>query len=101
MVLQPDPAQKLDHVFLNIALANAGDPMRQCHVIEGGKMVEQPEFLKHDSDPPAHGRQFAPGRRRDIAAEQRYQPPGRFQGQVDKLLQGRFASAAVADEEMK
>src|SRR5262245_21551258 len=47
---EPDPFQELHHLLAIAVLRMADHAQRQCDVLVGGHVVEQPEILKHDAD---------------------------------------------------
>jgi hypothetical protein len=54
-------------------------------------VVEQPEVLKHDADPPAQRRKLVLGQRRNVAVEDRDQAAGRLERQEQQTQQRRLA----------
>ena len=98
---EADPGQELGHVLGDLRLRDAGDAERQRHVVEGREMLDQPEILEDDADPPPERRHLSPRRGRDLAAEERDQAARGTLGEIDQLQQARFAGAAGAGEEVE
>jgi len=101
LIREPYPSEELRYVLVDLRLAGAGDPKWQCDVFRSRQMVDQPKILKDDADAPPQRRQNAPGRRRDVVAEKRYQSARRALGKIHQAQQRRFARAAGAGQKVK
>src|SRR6185312_2275363 len=101
LVGEADPAQQLGHVLADLLLGEARDAQRQRDIVEGGEMFDQAEILEHDADLAAQRRQLAPGRRGDVATEQRDEAARRPLGQIHELQQAGLAGAAGPGEEVE
>ncbi len=64
-----DPAEQVGHVVAIVRFALAHDPQGERHVLPGGQVVEQPEILENDADPPPELGAAARGELRHILAE--------------------------------
>ena len=70
MVLEADPTQQFDHMFVDFIPAGSGNPERQGNIVEGRQMLQQPEFLKNDADLAAQCRQIPARCRSNITVKQ-------------------------------
>src|SRR5258708_3514612 len=52
LVPKPDPAQQLRDLLVLTFLVAADDAQRQRHIVERAEMVEPPEVMEHNPDPP-------------------------------------------------
>ena len=68
----PSPTQDSSslHVMGIIAVPLARQPERQRDIVEGRKMIQQPEILEHHADAAAQGRQVAAPGGGQFGAEQ-------------------------------
>jgi hypothetical protein len=73
----PDPVEQLHHLLPVAVLGRSDHPQRERDILVGRHVVEQPEILKHDADPPAHRCQGVRAQRGDIMPEHRDQPTRR------------------------
>jgi hypothetical protein len=64
-------------------------------------VVEQPEFLEHDPDPPPERWQLVPRGGRDIPPEHGDRPPGGPFRQVDEFQERRFTRAGWSGEQVE
>src|SRR5262245_22487547 len=74
---KPDPLQELDHLVAEILFLLSDDSKRQCNVLIGGHMVDQPKILENHADAPPQRRHSVLAQRGDVVAEQGDQTPGR------------------------
>src|SRR6516162_7282502 len=82
-------------------LAAADHTQRQRHVLEGGKVVEQPEILEHDADAPAQNGKRILAEHRGVVVEQGDQAAGRLERKEQQAQQRGLAGSRWAAEELK
>ena len=101
VVAKADPAQQFGDMLAHLTFLGARDPQGQCDVVQRRQVVEQPEVLEHDADPPPQRRQFRPLQRCHVMAEHGDEAARRAVGKVHEAKQRRLAGAAGAGQEME
>src|ERR1019366_4095588 len=96
-----DPVQKLPHLGAVARFVPAAHAKLKRDILIGRQMVEQPEILKDNADPPSEtgDRGFVEGE--GVAAKQRDRAARRPQGQQDEPQKRRLASARGAGQELE
>ncbi len=95
---ESDPAQHFGDVGADLAFRAAGEAERQSHIVVGGEMREQAEFLEDDSDAPAQGGQCATRLGRDIGTEQCQAAPGWAEREIQQPEQAGLAGSRGAEQ---
>jgi hypothetical protein len=98
---EPDPGQQLGHVRAHLLFLGAGHAERQRHIVESGKVIEQPEILEHHPHAPAHHRDLLAVEACDVAPEQAEGAAGRADGEIEQLQEGGLSGAAGPNQEME
>jgi hypothetical protein len=90
---QAHPVEQVHHILAIVVDLLAGDAQGERHIVEGGEMIEQAEFLEHDSDAPPHQGQLALFQAADVAVEEIDQAARGLEREEHHAEQGGLARA--------
>jgi predicted Zn finger-like uncharacterized protein len=96
-----DPGQHFAYRPLDFLLRPAGNAHRQCDIIEGGQMADQPEVLEDNANSPAKGRQGLPLEVTQFLAKQANAAACGALREVEELEKRRLTGAGRAGEEIE
>ncbi|KZK93751.1 hypothetical protein PsW74_05105 [Pseudovibrio sp. W74] len=73
-VAKPNPLQQINHIRTVLCLGFPCNTVRQSHILVGGQVIQQPEILKHHTNPAAHRWQLSLCDLGGVFAKNRNQP---------------------------
>ncbi len=100
-IAKADPFEKLGDMGLYFLFALAADPHRQGDIVKSGKMIEQAEILKDNTDFLAQRHQCLAAETSRIFAEHGNQTARAFTPQIKKAHQRGLAGTARAAQKME
>src|SRR3546814_85255 len=88
-------------MIVDLVLADASDPQRECYIVERRQMRDETEILKHHPDPPPERWKARTRHGDDVLPEQRNEPPAWPLRQIKQAKQRRLARPRRTAQKMK